>query len=415
MSTVDAHPAGGGDVVQHDAARCQPLNCLRRVFDEATQQFRVVLVAAAFKAFLIEQLLAVMNALHALEAGFGGVHTGRGFNGVPADGRHFLDNQHARAFVVSLDRCRQTGAAAADNDHVHAAGFVRVDALFRGQRFAGFQHRFRDRFLHRFTLAGCAGDGIHVRGVGIQNAGTDLFKAGHKLNVFARAGGQLNVRNAVGFQTDVDHQFVSVILHFLSKGTRFEFGFAHAHVADHRFYQREAPQRFRNAELFAFGAVHKQLQAFPGRNAVCPVRISDGGAANGNQVVTVIQRLIHIGSIHHAAHAHDRNLRQRFRTHRAVFFDKRSWILSVDNGRTQGRADGEVQIVHAARRQFFQQVHGVVKADARDFHLFRGEAVANNKRVVRVLAHHFVGNVQHGQRELRAVIAAAAPLVIALV
>ncbi len=55
------------------------------------------------------------------------------------------------------------------------------------------------------------------------------------------------------------------------------------------------------------------------------------------------------------------------------------------------------------------------KADARHFQLFRGEAVANNKSVVRVLARHFVGDIQHRQRELRAVIAAAAPLVVALV
>ena len=129
----------------------------------------------------------------------------------------------------------------------------------------------------------------------------------------------------------------------------------------------------------------------------------------------MFQRFIGIGGIHHATHAHDWNLRQRFRTHRAVFFDKRRWVLGVDNGRTQGRADGEVQVIHAARRQFFQQVHGVFKADARHFQLFRGEAVANNKSVVRVLAHHFVGDIQNRQRELRAIIAAAAPLVVTLV
>ena len=74
-----------------------------------------------------------------------------------------------------------------------------------------------------------------------------------------------------------------------------------------------------------------------------------------------------------------------------------------------------MQIIHTARRQFFQQIHGVFKADARDFQLFRGETVANDERVVRVLAHHFVRDIQHRQREFSAVIAAAAPLVVALV
>lgn len=80
-----------------------------------------------------------------------------------------------------------------------------------------------------------------------------------------------------------------------------------------------------------------------------------------------------------------------------------------------GRHQGEVEIIYPARGQFFQQIQGVFEANARDFKLFRRETVANDKRVVRVLAHHLVGNVQHRQREFRAVFAAAAPLVVALV
>ncbi|SAJ32372.1 Uncharacterised protein [Enterobacter cloacae] len=74
-----------------------------------------------------------------------------------------------------------------------------------------------------------------------------------------------------------------------------------------------------------------------------------------------------------------------------------------------------MEIIYPARGQFFQQIQGVFEANARDFKLFRRETVANDKRVVRVLAHHLVGNVQHRQREFRAVFAAAAPLVVALV
>ena len=223
VRTVNAHSAGGGDVIQHNAAGCQPFNRLRRILHEAAQQFRVVLVTAPFQALLVEQLFAVLDPFHPLEARLCGIHPGRSFDGVPADGWHLLNDQHARAFIVGLNGCGQTGAAATHYHHIHAAGRVRVSALFCRQRFAGFQHRFRDRFFHRFTLAGCTRDGIHVRGVGVQNAGTDLFKAGDKLNVFARARRQRNIGDAIGFQANVDYQFVNIVLHLLSEHAWFEF------------------------------------------------------------------------------------------------------------------------------------------------------------------------------------------------
>ena len=74
-----------------------------------------------------------------------------------------------------------------------------------------------------------------------------------------------------------------------------------------------------------------------------------------------------------------------------------------------------MQIIQATRGQFFQQIHGVIKADPRHFHLFRREAVADDKGVIRILADHFVSDLQHRQREFRTVVAAAAPLVITLV
>ncbi|MNZ54781.1 hypothetical protein D3C78_726930 [compost metagenome] len=74
-----------------------------------------------------------------------------------------------------------------------------------------------------------------------------------------------------------------------------------------------------------------------------------------------------------------------------------------------------MQIIHPTRRQFFQQVHRVLEADTRHFHLFRREAVANDEGVISILAHHFVGDVEYRQREFGAVIATAAPFIIALV
>ncbi|MNS58333.1 hypothetical protein D3C72_912490 [compost metagenome] len=223
VGTVDAHSARGGDVIQHDPARCQPFDRLWCVFDKATQQFRVVLVMAAFQGFLVEQFFAVLDAFYTLEAGFCGVHPGRSFNGVPADGRHFLDNQDACPFVVSLNRRRQTGTAAADNHHVKRFGSVRVDALFCRQHFTRFDHRFRYRFFHGFTLAGRAGDGVHVRSVRVENAAADLFEAGDELNVLRWARRQFDVGDTVGFEADVNHQLVGVILHRFDKHTRFEF------------------------------------------------------------------------------------------------------------------------------------------------------------------------------------------------
>ena len=257
MGTVDAHPAGGGDIVKHNAATRQPLNGFRRILHEAAQQLRVVFVFAAFQRFLVEQLFAVLDAFYALEAGFCGVHPGRGFDGVAADGRHFFNDQNARAFIVRLDRRRQTGSAAADHHHIVAFRRRIARALFGGQRFTGLQHRFGNRLFHRFALAGRAGNRIHVRGVGAEDPLADLFKAGGELDGLYRARRQGDIGDAVVFQTDVDHQFVGVVLNGFDEHPRFEFGVAHAHIADHRLHQREAPQRFRNVQRFALGAVNK--------------------------------------------------------------------------------------------------------------------------------------------------------------
>ncbi|SAR74880.1 Uncharacterised protein [Klebsiella variicola] len=415
MGTVNAHPAGGGDVVEHNAAVRQPLNGLRRILHEATQQLRVVFVVAALQGFLIEQLFTVLNTFDPLEASFRGVHPGGSLDGVAANGRHFFDDQDAGAFVVSLNGCRQAGAAAADHHHVITFRRGVIAALFRCQRFAGFQHRFSDRFFHRFALAGSTGNGVHVRGVGGQNTFADLFEAGGELDGLHRARRQFNIGNMIIFEANVDHQFIGVILNGFNKHPRLKFSVAHAHVADHRFHQREAPQRFRNMQRLALGAVDKQLQLFTGGDTSRPVRIGDAGAAHGDQVITVIEAQLGISNVNHPADAHHRHLSQGFRAHRAVFLDQRCWIAGIDDRRTQGRAHREVQIIDTAGSQLFQQIHGVVEADPRDLHLFRREAIADDKGIVSVLAGHFVGDVEDRQRETGAIVAATAPLVVALV
>ena len=264
VGTVDTHPAGGGDIVKHNPTVRQPFNGLRRVFNETAQQLRVVFVVAALQGFLIEQLFTVLNTFDALEAGFCGVHPGGSFDGVAANSRHFFDDQHAGAFVVGLNRRRQTGAAAPHHHNVIAFRRGIVAALFRCQRFAGFQHRFGHRFFHRFALAGRAGDSVDVRRVGGQNTFADLFEAGGKFNALHRACGQLNIRNAIVFEADVNDQFVGIVLNGFDKHPRFKFRVAHAHVADHRFDQRETPQRFRNMQRLALGAVDKEFQLFAG-------------------------------------------------------------------------------------------------------------------------------------------------------
>ncbi|VAS59394.1 Uncharacterised protein [Klebsiella pneumoniae] len=241
MGTVNAHPTGGGNVVEHNAPVRQPLNGLRRVFNETAQQLRVVFVVAALQGFLIEQLLTVFDTFHALEAGFRGVHPGGSLDGVPADGWHFFNDQHAGPFVVCLNGCRQTGAAAADYHHIIAFRRGVIAALFRRQRFTRFQHRFGDRFFHRLALAGGPGNGIDVRGIGGENTFADLFEAGGEFHGLDRARRQFDIGNMVIFEADVDHQLIGVIVDGLNKHPRFKFGVAHAHVADHRFHQRETP------------------------------------------------------------------------------------------------------------------------------------------------------------------------------
>ena len=48
VSPVDTHPAGGGDVIEHDPAMRQPFDGLRRIFHKPTQQLRIVFVVPAF-------------------------------------------------------------------------------------------------------------------------------------------------------------------------------------------------------------------------------------------------------------------------------------------------------------------------------------------------------------------------------
>ena len=168
MRTIDAHSPGDGDVVQHNAAVCQPFNGFRRVFNEAVQQCRVVFVFAAFQGFLIEQLLAVSDAFEFLEAGFRCVHPHRGLDGVAADGRHFLDNQHTGVVVAGLNGCRQAGAAAAN--HHHVITWRLQGAFFQRHGFAGFGDGLGDGFFHRFALGGGAADRVYVRAVGVKNA-----------------------------------------------------------------------------------------------------------------------------------------------------------------------------------------------------------------------------------------------------
>ena len=129
----------------------------------------------------------------------------------------------------------------------------------------------------------------------------------------------------------------------------------------------------------------------------------------------MIEALLGIGGVDYPADAHHRHLGEGVRAHRTVFLDQRRRVAGIDDRRTQGRAHREVQIIDTAGGQLFQQIHGVVKADPRDLHLLRREAIADDKGIVGVLAGHFVGDIQHRQWETGAVVAATAPLVIALV
>ncbi len=183
MRAVDAHAAGDGDIVQLDAVIRQPVDRLRRQLDELAQQHRVVFMLAALQRLLIEKLFAVFDALHRLEARFRRVHAHRGFDGVAADSRHLLNDHHARAFVVRLNRRRQARAAAADHDHVVVLRRSGVAALFNHILFAGGGERARYRFFQRLALGGGASDGVDVRAVSHQNAVTQAFKGLGEIDV----------------------------------------------------------------------------------------------------------------------------------------------------------------------------------------------------------------------------------------
>ena len=85
-----------------------------------------------------------------------------------------------------------------------------------------------------------------MRAVRIQDAVADLFKAAGKLHALRRRGGEFNRCNAVSLQADINQQLTGVVLNRFSKKTWLKFCRAHAHIPDHGFHQRKAPQRFRN-------------------------------------------------------------------------------------------------------------------------------------------------------------------------
>ncbi len=151
------------------------------------------------------------------------------------------------------------------------------------------------------------------------------------------------------------------------------------------------------------------------QDAIRPVRIGDAGFTDRHQVVAMLQPLLRIRFIHHAAHTNHRHLRQPLRALRNKFVDQRRGILGVNDGGTQQLTNREVHIVKPALRQFLQQIERVGKANARHFDLFRREAIADNKGVVCDALRHLMGDIQHRQRETGAIFAAAAPLVVALV
>ncbi len=241
MSTVNAHPAGNRDVIQDNATIRQPFNRFRRIVDKAAQQFRVIQPLTAFQTFLIELLFAVIDTFHFLETGTCGIHADRRFDGIPANAGHLFDNQNFGVTVAGLNGCCQTSTTTTDHHNV-VTRRLQTATFFQHQRFAGFRHRFGYGFFHRFTLRGCTRNSINVRGVGIQNTGTDFFETGNKSNIQTFLRFQYDICNPVSFQTDIDSQFIVFVLNCFPEHATLEFaGWHAAQIADHRVDQREAP------------------------------------------------------------------------------------------------------------------------------------------------------------------------------
>ncbi len=317
--------------------------------------------------------------------------------------------------VAGLNRCGQACAAAADHHHIVIHRCRRVAAFLNHVLFTGGGQRAGNGFFQRFTLGGRAGDGVHVRAVRHQDAAAQAFEGGGEVHVQRVIRHQNDVGNTVGIQRDVDFQLQRFGFHFFLINAGFVFAAGGAGIADHRIDQREAPQRLRNVQRFAFVAVDIQFKVFVVGNAIGPVRIGDAGLTDRHQVKAMFQRAFGIFFIHHATDANHRHFGEGFRAHGDKFCDQRRRIFTVDDGGTQQLADGEVHVIQATRGELLQEVHGVIKANAGNFQLFWREAIADNKRIIREAFGHFMGDFQHFQRETGAIIAAAAPLVVTLV
>ncbi len=160
-----------------------------------------------------------------------------------------------------------------------------------------------------------------MRAVRHQNTFTQAFKGAGEIDVEVRIRHQRNVGDTVGVERYVDFQLQRFGFHFRLVNAGFVLTMAIADVTDHRIHQREAPQRFRNGQRFAFGAVDVQIHVLIFDDAIGPVWIGNTGFTNRHQIEARGQRQFGILFVHHAANANHRHFRQRRRALFNVFAD----------------------------------------------------------------------------------------------
>ena len=169
--------AGEGDLGQGCADGIQPVDGLGGVLRHDRDQILVVDVVAALHGVLHELLHGVLDALLLLIVGLGGVHAAGGLGGVAAGIGHFLQDDDALASLGGVDGGGHARAAGADDDDIgfqlligllaaHGLADLGEFAQIRAGQHQGVVQGAEDRVAGD----GGAGEGVHIGGLGLQDA-----------------------------------------------------------------------------------------------------------------------------------------------------------------------------------------------------------------------------------------------------
>ena len=159
------------------AARCSLIGC--PLFAHGSRECgdgRIVCVLFFRGLQGLFNTCSLVEAVLILLRGLGSVHTAGRANRVAARHALALENHNLFARISRFDCSGHAGTAAADNDDVGVDGLIRtllLDLMHRNREGGGINAAVFERCLHRIvngiTREGCAGDGVNLVALVLEN------------------------------------------------------------------------------------------------------------------------------------------------------------------------------------------------------------------------------------------------------